>query len=68
MSLVGKTILITGGDMAQTNQRAVQLGSAGVVYMGAGVDSHNRDQPAQTNLAVYERNGADVTSAVVRGP
>jgi hypothetical protein len=61
-------VLIAGSDMAQTNQAPIQLGEAAVIYMGAGADSHGRAQPAAANRGVYQRNGQDVTAAVVHGP
>jgi hypothetical protein len=61
-------VLIAGSDMAQTNQAPIQLGGAEVIYMGAGADSHGRVQPALANRGVYQRNGQDVTAAVVRRP
>lgn len=62
------TVLVAGGDMAQPNEKAIHLDAAAVVYFGAGTDSHGREQPAQPNRGVFQRNGADVTATVVRGP
>ena len=61
-------ISITGGDMLQSNGKAVQVGEVGAIHMVAGTSSHGAYVPAKANLATYERNGVNVTSQIVQNP
>jgi len=61
-------IWITGGALEQANAASVELGDAAHVVMRAGIDSHQRTQPAQANRARLVRAGVDVTSTVVQNP
>ncbi len=58
-------IRITGGNLEQSNARAVRIGSAAKVVMAAGITSHAVELPAQANAGRIERNEADVTDSVV---
>jgi len=61
-------IRIAGGDLLQTNGRAIEFGTATAVRMGAGTNAHGVSLPAKTVAGRLERNGQDVTSTVVVGP
>jgi hypothetical protein len=61
----GTDTRITGGDLLQTNGRAVQVSGLTQLKFAAGSNSHGTLFPAQTNRARLEQNGADVTAAVV---
>jgi hypothetical protein len=61
-------IRIAGGDLLQTNGRALEFGTATAVRMGAGTNAHGVSLPAKTVAGRLERNGQDVTSTVVVGP
>lgn len=58
-------IRIAGGDLLQTNGRAIEFGTATAVRMGAGTNAHGVSLPAKTVAGRLERNGQDVTSTVV---
>jgi len=59
---------INGGDLLQTNGKAIELAGVNKVIMGTGTDSHNRAEAAQTNRAKFSSAGTDVTAAVVVNP
>lgn len=59
---------ITGGNMKQDNNRAIQVGDAPAIHMLAGETSHRVSQPAQTNQGVYERNGVNLTATLIVNP
>ncbi len=59
---------ILGGDLEQPNGRAIEVSGIGKVLMGAGTDSHNRFEPAQTNKGRLETNGTDVTADLIVNP
>lgn len=61
-------VRITGGDLAQANGRAIQLRGVNRVLMAAGTDAHNRFEAPLANQARFERDGVDVTAAVVVPP
>jgi len=61
-------IRVAGGDLKQTNNRAIEYGTAVAVRMAAGTNSHGVALPAQTNQGRLERNGQDVTASVIVGP
>jgi hypothetical protein len=64
----GSDIRITGGDLAQTNQRAVQVAGFTQMRFTDGSTSHGAILPAQTNRARFEQNGTDVTAQIVVTP
>lgn len=59
---------ITGGNLLQTNGRAIEFGQATSVQMTAGTRSDGTLLPGQVNQGRLERNGVDVTTSVVTGP
>lgn len=59
---------INGGDLVQTNGRAVQVSGLTQLKFVAGSSSHGTLFPGQTNRARLEQNGTDVTTAVVVNP
>ncbi len=65
---IGANILITGGNLLQTNGRAIEIGGATAVKMNAGQRSDGLLLPAQANQGRLERNGVDVTSEVIIPP
>lgn len=67
-TIVVGSLGITGGDMTQANGHAVQVGAATMIQMRAGETSHGVAQPARANRAIYERDGQDVTAALVANP
>jgi hypothetical protein len=58
-------IRIAGGDLLQTNGRALEFGTATGVRMGAGTNAHGVSLPEKTVAGRLERNGQNVTSTVV---
>ncbi len=65
---IGTNILITGGNLLQTNGRAIEIGGVTGVKMNPGMRSDGLLLPAQANQGRLERNGTDVTSAVIIPP
>jgi len=63
--VAGGEVFIAGGDLAQDNQRALQIGGLGRLVFRDGTDSHQRLLPAQPNRARIERSGLDVTAATI---
>lgn len=61
-------IRIAGGDLKQTNNQAIDYGTASGVRMSAGTNSHGVGLPAQANQGRLVRNGQDVTASVIVGP
>lgn len=59
---------INGGDLLQSNGRAVQVVGLTQLRFVAGVTSHSRALPAQSNRAALEQNGTDVTAQIVVNP
>jgi hypothetical protein len=59
---------ITGGDLLQANGQPVQVSGITQLQFTAGQDSQGNILPAQTNKAVLQQSGADVTAAIVVGP
>lgn len=59
-------VRVTGGDLLQLNNRAVQIDGIDQILFSAGTKSGGQTLPVQTNRARIERNGVDVTSQVVR--
>ena len=65
---VGTNILITGGNLFQTNGRAIEIGGATAIKMNPGQRSDGFLMSAQANQGRLERNGVDVTSSVIIPP
>lgn len=61
-------VQITGGDLQQSNGRAVAISGITRLNFVDGVTSHNEPRPAQANRSRLERNGTDVTAQVVASP
>ncbi len=61
-------VRITGGDLLQNNNRAVQVSGITQLKFTAGSNSHGTTFPAQANQARLEQNGVDVTSQIVVNP
>ncbi len=59
---------VTGGNLRQSNGRAVRVSGVTALKFVAGVNSHGVARPAQTNQARLEQNGAEVTSQIVVNP
>ncbi|HWA84990.1 MAG TPA: immunoglobulin domain-containing protein [Opitutus sp.] len=59
---------ITGGDLRQTNGKAVQVHGLTQLKFTAGSDAAGTLFPAQNNQGVLEDNGVNVTSQVVVNP
>ncbi len=59
---------VTGGDLAQTNGRAVQVAGLTQLRFTANANSHGVAQTAKANQARLERDGTDVTAQVVVNP
>jgi cyclophilin family peptidyl-prolyl cis-trans isomerase len=55
-------VRITGGDLLQTNNRAVLVDGFARLQMAAGTTSHGNPQPAQPLRGRLERSGVDVTA------
>jgi hypothetical protein len=64
----GSDVQITGGDLLQTNDRAVEVSGIAQLKFTAGTTSHNVSLPAQMNRARLETNGVDVTDSIVVNP
>ncbi|MFO1450164.1 MAG: hypothetical protein U1F61_18535 [Opitutaceae bacterium] len=67
-TVAGSEIRITGGNLLQSNTRAIEFGTATVVRMSAGTTSHGVPLAAQLNQGKLERDGQNVTTAVVVNP
>ncbi len=61
----GSDVRITGGDLLQTNNRAVQVNGITQLKFTAGSNSHGVGFSAQINRARLEMNGVDVTNQIV---
>ena len=61
----GGDVRITGGDLSQSNNRAVQVSGIAQLKFTAGSSSHGASFPVQTNQARLEQDGVDVTSQIV---
>lgn len=64
----GSDTRITGGDLLQTNGKAVQVGGLSQLRFTAGSNSHGTALSAQANQSRLEQNGTDVTTQVVVNP
>ena len=60
-------VRVTGGNLRQDNNRAVQVSGFTSIFFAAGTDSHGKLLPAQANQARLEENGVDVTAQRVTG-
>ncbi|MBA3848720.1 MAG: hypothetical protein C0502_01835 [Opitutus sp.] len=58
-------VRITGGDLLQSNDAAVQVSGLVRLQFTAGENSHGVAQAAQPNRARLEQNGTDVTNQLV---
>ncbi len=58
---------ITGGNLKQDNNRAVQVGGFTSLLFANGTDSHGNLLSAQANQGRLEENGVDVTAQRVAG-
>jgi hypothetical protein len=61
-------VRITGGDLLQLNDRAVQVDGITQLKFTAGQDSHGHELTAQANKAKLEQDGVDVTAQIVVNP
>ena len=61
-------VRVTGGDLQQTNARAVQVSGVTELKFTAGSNSHGTSLAAQNNQARLERAGVEVTSQIVINP
>ncbi len=59
---------IAGGDLRQSNNRAVKVSGITRLEFAAGVTSHYQSLPAQANQARLEQDGIDVTAQIVVNP
>jgi outer membrane protein assembly factor BamB/subtilisin family serine protease len=59
---------ITGGDLLQANGQPVKVTGLTQLKFTAGGTSNNAPLPAQTNKAVLQQNGIDVTAQIVVNP
>jgi hypothetical protein len=64
----GSDVRITGGDLAQDNDRAVQVSGLTQLRFAPGSNSHGALFSAQSNQSRLDQNGTDVTSQVVVNP
>jgi hypothetical protein len=64
----GADTRITGGDLQQANNRAVQVSGLAQLKFAAGSNSHGVGQMAKNNAARLEQNGVDVTAQIVVNP
>jgi hypothetical protein len=58
-------VRITGGDLLQLNNSAIQVDGITQVNFTAGTKSSGQVLPAQANLGRFVKNGVDVTSQLV---
>lgn len=61
----GGDVRITGGDLAQSNNRAVQVSGIAQLKFTAGSSSHGTNFPVQTNQGRLEQDGVEITSQIV---
>lgn len=61
-------VQINGGDLLQTNGKAVQVSGLTQLRFVDGMTSHGNLLPAQSDRSRLEENGADVTASVVVNP
>jgi hypothetical protein len=59
-------VRVTGGNLSQLNGRAVRVSGFNRLTFADGTDSHGRLFTAQSNRALLEQNGSDVTAQLVR--
>jgi hypothetical protein len=59
---------ITGGDLLQANVQPVQVSGVTQLKFTAGQDSNGNALPSQTNKAILQQGGTDVTAAIVVNP
>lgn len=61
-------VRVTGGDMAQTNGKAVLVSGVTQLKFTGGSDSHGHLFAAKANKAKFLQNGTDVTAQIVVNP
>ncbi len=61
-------VRVTGGDLQQTNSRAIKVAGVSQVKFVGGTTSHGVALPAQQNRARFDQNGVDVTAQIVVNP
>jgi sugar lactone lactonase YvrE len=61
-------VRITGGDLLQSNGQPVQVSGIARMQLTEGSDSHGNLLLAQTNRAILQQGGVDVTKQFVSGP
>src|SRR5690606_18954341 len=59
---------ITGGNLDQDNDAAIEVAGLTQLKFTAGADSHGNELTAQTNAGVLKANGVDVTAQIVVNP
>lgn len=59
-------VQVAGGDLFQTNGRAINVSGVSKVSLVAGTKSSGVGLPAQSNLARFEQDGVDVTDTLVK--
>src|SRR5690606_27374285 len=59
---------ITGGNLGQDNDAAVEVAGLTQLKFTDGSDSHGNTLTAQTNAGVLKDNGVDVTAQIVVNP
>ncbi|HYD82515.1 MAG TPA: immunoglobulin domain-containing protein, partial [Opitutus sp.] len=64
----GSDTRITGGNLDQDNDAAVEVDGLTQLKFTAGGDSHGNTLLAQTNAGVLKDNGVDVTTQIVVNP
>lgn len=64
----GSDVRVTGGNLLQTNGRAVEVSGVAQLKFTAGGTSHNKSLPVQINKGRLEQNGTDVTAQLVVYP
>lgn len=64
----GGDVRITGGNLFQTNGRAVQVSGIAALQFTSGASSHGTLFSAQANQARLEQDGANVTARIVVNP
>ena len=61
-------VRITGGDLLQTNGRAVAVSGITQLKFTANASSQGTAEPVQTNKGRLEQNGVDVSNQIVVYP
>jgi len=64
----GGDVRVTGGDLSQSNGRAVQVSGITQLHFRDGSSSHGTLFSARTNQGQLEQNGVNVTAQIVVNP